>query len=140
MTMSATRNRRPDRRSPCSLSSRRLALPRSTRAPSNRTSNPMTSAIFRTARSGLFALCLSLALAGAAQAAQGVVVTVNDQPITNFDIDQRAKLLRVMGRAKEGGDERRNALQSLIDDNIKLIEARKYKLEPTEAMIDKQLE
>jgi peptidyl-prolyl cis-trans isomerase SurA len=67
---------------------------------------------------------------------QGVIATVNDRPITGFDVDQRQKLLKILGNAAS----RKEAMQSLIDDVIKLDAARKFKFEATEAQIQKQIE
>lgn len=66
---------------------------------------------------------------------QGVIATVNDRPITGFDVDQRQKLLKILGTAAS----RKEALQSLIDDVIKLDATRKFKFEATEAQIQKQI-
>jgi peptidyl-prolyl cis-trans isomerase SurA len=71
---------------------------------------------------------------------QSVVVTVNDLPITDFDIEQRLKLWNAIGREVRGGDTRKVALQSLIDDMIKVAEAKKYKADATADMVDKQIE
>jgi len=71
---------------------------------------------------------------------QSVVVTVNDLPITDFDIDQRVRLWVAIGRETKGADVRKEALQSLIDDMIKRAEAKKYQAEATDDMVDKQIE
>ncbi len=75
-----------------------------------------------------------------AQSSEGqrVVVTVNDQPITNYDISQRIRLNDILGAAQGGSDaqRRKEALQDLIDDVVKRSEAKKSQLEPT----DKQVE
>ncbi len=79
-------------------------------------------------------------LFGVAQAAnQGVIVTVNDIPITTFDIDQRLRLLKILGdrQGVEGG--RKKALRMMIDEIIKISEAKKYKANPSEKEIDAQL-
>jgi len=71
---------------------------------------------------------------------QSVVVTVNDLPITDFDIDQRIRLWNAIGREIKATDIRKAALQSLIDDMIKRAEAKKYSVEATGEMVDKQIE
>ena len=78
------------------------------------------------------ALAASLLTSGtvvlAAGEGQGVVVTVNDYPITSLDVDQRLKLNEILGGGKGSPDEqRKRALQALIDDVIKMSEAKKYK-------------
>jgi len=77
----------------------------------------------------------------AGDAGQGVIVTVNDFPITSFDVEQRVRLNAILGRAQgSADDQRKRALQALIDDVIKVVEAKKYKADPNEDTIDKQIE
>jgi peptidyl-prolyl cis-trans isomerase SurA len=64
-----------------------------------------------------------------------VIVTVNDAPITNFDIDQRLRLWELLGSTK-GDRSRKRALQSLIDDVIKISAAKKNALEAKEDVVD----
>jgi peptidyl-prolyl cis-trans isomerase SurA len=70
---------------------------------------------------------------------QGIVATVNDIPITSFDIDQRLRLLEILGRKQEGDDARRKALQMMIDEVIKIAEGTKYKVNATDKEIDAQM-
>jgi peptidyl-prolyl cis-trans isomerase SurA len=92
-------------------------------------------------RKTLFAAVLFAGLAAATSpslaAAQGIVATVNDQPITQLDIDQRLKLLKVLG---DRGESRKQALSGLINEKVQISEAKKYKLNPTDAQIAKQME
>lgn len=72
----------------------------------------------------------------AAASPQRLVVVVNDQPITDFDIDQRMLLKQALGAS--GGSEaqqRKAALDELIDDVIKQAEAKRNKIEPNEQQI-----
>ena len=91
------------------------------------------------------ALAASLLTAGtavhAAGEGQGVLVTVNDYPITSFDVDQRVRLNAILGQARGSpAEQRKRALQSQIDDVIKLFEAKKYKADPNEQTINAQIE
>jgi len=70
---------------------------------------------------------------------QGIVATVNDIPITSFDIDQRLRLLEILGRKQEGNDARNKALHMMIDELIKIAEGTKYKVNPTDKEIDAQM-
>src|SRR4051794_31303306 len=93
----------------------------------------------------LLALIVSVPLAlapaiGICADDQAVVVTVNDLPITNFDIDQRIQLWSAIGHDSKGGDPRKEALQSLVDDMIKRAEAKKWKAEATSDMVDAQID
>ncbi len=66
-----------------------------------------------------------------------VIATVNDHPVTSFDIDQRVKLLRILGQT--GGFDRKKIGNALIDDVVKIDEARRFKIDPTEREIDDRL-
>jgi peptidyl-prolyl cis-trans isomerase SurA len=70
------------------------------------------------------AVCSPLAPAPAQ--AQALVATVNDDPITTYDVDQRIKLQKILKRptTKEA------ALEGIIADRLRLRELKKYKLEP----------
>lgn len=71
---------------------------------------------------------------------QGVIATVNDQPITSFDITQRLRLMEILGQGSKANGARKIALNELIDEVIKISEARKYSVAATDLQIDKQLE
>jgi peptidyl-prolyl cis-trans isomerase SurA len=76
----------------------------------------------------------------AARAAdQGIVATVNDIPITSFDIDQRMRLLEILGQKQEKSDARKNALHMMVDEIIKIAEAKKYSVSATDKEIDAQM-
>jgi peptidyl-prolyl cis-trans isomerase SurA len=89
------------------------------------------------------AALLSLALlygGGARAESTGVLVTVNDLPITSFDVDQRIALLNALGTSVgKDAATRKRVLQSLIDDVVKRAEARKYNAEPNRDMVDAQI-
>ena len=83
----------------------------------------------RTGIAGALFACAALFVTPAPQAqAQALVATVNDSPITNFDLEQRIKLLRVL-RAPATPQA---ALESIVEDRLKSAEARKYGLRPSE--------
>ncbi len=71
---------------------------------------------------------------------QGLLATVNDKPITSFDVEQRMKLFEVLGDTRPRAELRKRALQSVIDDVIKTEEAKKTKAEPSEDLVNKQIE
>jgi peptidyl-prolyl cis-trans isomerase SurA len=72
---------------------------------------------------------------------QGVLVTVNDVPITSFDVEQRVGLNAILGRGKGSPeDQRKRALQNLIDDQVKLAEAKKFNATPDSKMVDAQID
>jgi peptidyl-prolyl cis-trans isomerase SurA len=75
----------------------------------------------------------SLVVPAAPARAQTVVLMVNGEPITNFDIEQRAKLDALTTRKMPPRDE---VIKELIDDKIKIREAKKYSLDPPPSEID----
>ena len=72
-------------------------------------------------------------------AGQGIVATVNDIPITSFDIDQRLRLQEILGIKQAGGDARKKALHTMMDEVIKIAEGTKYKVNATDKEIDAQM-
>jgi peptidyl-prolyl cis-trans isomerase SurA len=72
-------------------------------------------------------------------AGEGIIATVNDIPITSFDIDQRLRLMELLDRKQEGEDVRKRALNAMIDEVIKIAEAKKYKVNATDKEIDAQI-
>jgi peptidyl-prolyl cis-trans isomerase SurA len=92
--------------------------------------------------------CLSpLVLAGAAfmiltgwtlpLCAQTVVVMVNGEPITNYDIEQRSKL-NMLTTHKPAV--RQQVIDELIDEKVKIKEAKKFGVDPTATDIDQSFE
>jgi peptidyl-prolyl cis-trans isomerase SurA len=69
----------------------------------------------------------------------GVVAVVNDQAITELDVTQRISLLKILGDSAEGGLSRKAALQSLIDDIVKIAEAKRLHFDATEADITQRV-
>jgi peptidyl-prolyl cis-trans isomerase SurA len=59
--------------------------------------------------------------------AQSLVATVNDSPITTYDVEQRMRLLRALRQPASQAA----ALESIIEDRIKLAETRKYGINPS---------
>jgi len=99
--------------------------------------------IARTARMatlGLLALGVTcsvsqlIALPGASAMAQALVMTVNDSPVTNYDVEQRMRLLRVLRMPAS----RDAAIESLIRDRLILNEVRKYSINPSEQEITQE--
>ncbi len=83
--------------------------------------------------SALISIAALSATVGATPArAQSVAAMVNGEPITNFDIDQR---MRLMALSNQKGS-RKQVLEDLIDEKVKIKEAKKYGVNPTAADID----
>lgn len=73
-----------------------------------------------------------LTLAPPAQAAN-IVAIVNDQPITELDLTQRIALLEVMDDVPRGGLDKKKALRQMIDQTVKIQEAKRYNMLPSDA-------
>ena len=86
-----------------------------------------------------FILMAALTLASAVRADQGVVAVVNDHAITNFDIDQRIKLLSLLGEHNPAKLGRKEIANALINDYVKIDEARLDKIDPTTDEVDDRL-
>jgi peptidyl-prolyl cis-trans isomerase SurA len=85
--------------------------------------------------------CLALACAAVLSAtagisplqAQSVVVMVNGEPITSYDVDQRSRLLALSNQKNAG---RKQVIEDLIDEKVKIREAKKYGVDPSASEID----
>src|SRR4051794_36103371 len=76
----------------------------------------------------------ALALIGAASQlhAQSIAVMVNGEPITHYDIEQRSKLNTLSHKAAT----RQQVIEELIDEKVKIKEAKKFGVDPTSSDID----
>ena len=79
------------------------------------------------------AFLLAAALAAPIAATAQVVVVANGSPITEFDIQQRGKL---MASASHKPPTRQEVINELIDDRIKIAKAKIYGLEVSAAEVD----
>jgi peptidyl-prolyl cis-trans isomerase SurA len=78
--------------------------------------------------------CLAAALATPALAQQ-VLLIVNGEPITAYDVDQRAKLDML---ASHKATPKQEIIEGLIDDKLKAQYAKRFKIEFSEKEIDQQ--
>jgi peptidyl-prolyl cis-trans isomerase SurA len=79
---------------------------------------------------GSTALVLLTALPSAAQQ---VACMVSGEPITNFDIEQRSKLLMLSTHKQP---DRQDVINELIDEKVKIREGKKFSIEPSAADVD----
>lgn len=79
---------------------------------------------------------LSLFFIGAANAA-AVVASVNGVPVTDADVTARVSLMNKQG--KTSTDNRRVALQNIIDDSVKLAYAQNFNAVPDDDTVEKEL-
>jgi len=79
-------------------------------------------------------LVLALALPQTAFGAT-VKVTVNEMPITDVQISQRAKLLQLERRGNSSSARLSMARKELVDEELKIQEAKRLKLSPTDAEV-----
>lgn len=83
--------------------------------------------------------CLSTATPSLAEG-MGVVAVVNDQPITELDITQRISLMKILQDGPEGGLSRKAALQMIVDDVVKIEEAKRVRYDASDTDITKHIE
>ncbi|EFO29630.1 SurA N- domain family [Roseibium sp. TrichSKD4] len=72
---------------------------------------------------------------GLTPASAGIKVVVNGKPITTYDINQRAKLIRLIQRSSVAAS-RREAEKELIDDRLRLEEASRIGVKISEAEVN----
>ncbi|NUS21349.1 MAG: peptidylprolyl isomerase [Mesorhizobium sp.] len=88
----------------------------------------------------IFRLLLVLAalfLVGAPARAQNIVVMVNGDPITDFDIEQRSKLDQLTTQKPSN---RQDVINELVDEKVKLKEGKKYGVDPGVSDINQSYE
>ena len=94
----------------------------------------MTSTLFRGLCAVPLGLTAALIVTGTSSPVRAqVAVMVNGEPITNFDIDQRSKLL--MLSTKKPPD-RQQVINELIDEKVKIREGKKFGIDPSSSDID----
>src|ERR1700724_1373637 len=76
-----------------------------------------------------------MALAGGPAFAQEIIASINGDPITNIDIDERIKMLRVLRKPAT----RDAAIESLFTDRLEFHEADKFGVDPKESDISQQI-
>lgn len=81
-----------------------------------------------------FAVAILFAVPSLARAQQ-VVVLVDGQPITELDIEHRAKFIEMSTRK---APTRQEVINNLVDESLELREAKRYSIEPTNADINAQ--
>ncbi|HKS18868.1 MAG TPA: SurA N-terminal domain-containing protein [Bradyrhizobium sp.] len=81
----------------------------------------------------VIATLLALMGSGTAALAQTVVVMVNGEPITNYDIEQRTKLNFLTTHKQPA---RQDIINELIDEKVKIKEAKRFGVDPSSNDID----
>jgi peptidyl-prolyl cis-trans isomerase SurA len=83
---------------------------------------------------GAVVLVLAVATIGGAQA-QNVAAFVNGEPITALDIDQRSKLIEVSSPTHKPPP-RAEVLDELINEKLKIREAKRWGIDPSDSDVD----
>jgi peptidyl-prolyl cis-trans isomerase SurA len=81
---------------------------------------------------GCAALVLVTATLSPARAQQ-VAVMVNGEPITNYDIEQRSKLIAISAHKTP---DRKDVINELIDEKVKIREGKKFSIDPSGSDVD----
>ncbi|WOJ88213.1 hypothetical protein RZS28_10155 [Methylocapsa polymorpha] len=80
-------------------------------------------------------IAAAAALGGSQSHAQTIISSINGDPVTNIDIEERMKLLRVLRKPAT----REAAIESLYTDRLEIHEAEKYSVNPKEADISEEI-
>ena len=88
----------------------------------------------------LLGLAVSLVPPPAGAASYRVLVTVDDEPITEYDVEQRIKLREALGYRPDPGDQRKKVLRNLIDDVVIRMEAKRNKVDISDKQVDESIE
>jgi peptidyl-prolyl cis-trans isomerase SurA len=78
------------------------------------------------------AICLLLA---APAAAQQIVAFVNGEPITSLDVDQQTRITEAFTRKRPS---RKEAIEELIDQKVKISQAKRLNIDITDSDIDRE--
>jgi peptidyl-prolyl cis-trans isomerase SurA len=78
-------------------------------------------------------IAVILMAASVSPASAQVVVMVNGEPITNFDIEQRSKLLAL---STHKTPDRQQVINELIDEKVKIREGKKFSIDPSASDVD----
>lgn len=94
----------------------------------------MTARLLSSLASGIVFMIATLMFAAQPSPAQAqVAVMVNGEPITDLDIQQRSKLITLTTHKSPS---RKDVLQELIDDKLKIREAKKYTIDLSASDVD----
>jgi len=92
----------------------------------------MTTPLFRLLPA--FILACALAMIGWQSSAHAqIAVMVNGEPITNYDIDQRSKLVFLSTKKLP---DRQQVIDELIDEKVKIREGKKFGVDPSATDVD----
>ena len=74
-----------------------------------------------------------------AQVEQSIVVLVNDDPISAYDIEQRERFLAVTAHEQPGPELKKKATDMLIDERLQIQQGKKLGITPDDADVNKIL-
>src|SRR3954454_12900264 len=92
-----------------------------------------TSFLPRLSRLIVSAAVVLVLMGGSQLHAQTVAVMVNGEPITNYDIEQRSKLTTLSTHKTPS---RQEVIEDLINEKVKIKEAKKFGVDPTASDIE----
>ncbi len=95
--------------------------------------NPKTRLILATLVIA-FGICTRAGVLHAGE--QKLIAVINDQPVTSHDIDQQLRLGNIIGIPPSS---RKQALNDIINQVVKITEAKRYQMQPSDAELDTRL-
>src|SRR5580693_9254478 len=94
----------------------------------------MTTTFYRRLSALILGCAATLAFMGSGSPVHAqVAVMVNGEPITNFDIEQRGKLITLTTHKPT---DRQQVIDELIDEKVKIREGKKFSIDPSAADVD----
>jgi peptidyl-prolyl cis-trans isomerase SurA len=91
--------------------------------------------VYLSLRAAVAAIAAFMTPAGGPAFAQEIVASINGDPITNIDIDERMKMLRVLRKPAT----RDAAIESLFSDRLEIREAGKFSVDPRDSDISQEI-
>ncbi len=88
----------------------------------------------------VIALLVMLASPSLADTNRRILATVDDLPVTSFDVNARINLWKLLGRNTDAGDLKREALNAIIDDYGKIAATKRAKQDPQPKEVSERLD
>jgi peptidyl-prolyl cis-trans isomerase SurA len=96
---------------------------------------PARRKLFPAAAGALFAAACCLLLSAGPAPAQQIAAFVNGEPITALDVDQQIRIIEAFSKARPS---RKEALDDLVDQKIKINQARRLGITLSDAEVDRE--
>lgn len=96
---------------------------------------PARRSLFAAAATAFFAAACGLLLTADPAPAQQIAAFVNGEPITALDVDQQTRIIEAFTRRRPS---RKEALDELVDQKVKISQAKRLNIDISEADVDRE--